>query len=138
MWSIDYVQVPVDEKIANCINQEDNDEKNEKSPNNMLARPTPIHHRLVKQINVSSDSGGSLIKSGSESSLSEDSNVRRGSLQRNGSGEGGSTKEWKNEQEDEKETCSDTEECVAPVPNARRRRSRVHATFRKSEGVNVM
>lgn len=132
MWSIDYVQVPIDEKDINITSKESKEGKWEK-PNNTIIRPTPIHHRLVKQINVSSESGGSLIKSGSESSLSEDSNARRASIDRNRSGEG-STKEWRNEQEEEKETCSDTEESVTPVASSRRRRSRVQGNFRKSEG----
>lgn len=130
MWSIDYVQVPVEGREA--IAHKDNEEKIAEKANNIL-RPTPIHSRLVKQINVSSESGGSLIKSGSESSLSEDSNIRRGSIQRNGSDEG-SSKEWKNEQEEEKETCSDTEECIVPIPTTSRRRSRIQGNLRKSEG----
>lgn len=135
MWSIDYVQVPVEGKEGNSSKECAIEVKsNEKSNNNHILRPTPIHSRLVKQINVSSDSGGSLIKSGSESSLSEDSNARRGSIQRNGSDEG-SSKEWKNEQEEEKETCSDTEESILPVPTANRRRSRIQGNLRKSEGI---
>ncbi|XP_074038577.1 WD repeat and FYVE domain-containing protein 3-like isoform X1 [Leptinotarsa decemlineata] len=75
----------------------------------------------------------SLMKSGSESSLSEE-NVKS-SVDRQKSNDS-STKEWRSEQQDEKETCSDTEECAPPVAPARRRRSRVHGGFRKSEGGN--
>ncbi|XP_044260057.1 WD repeat and FYVE domain-containing protein 3 isoform X2 [Tribolium madens] len=118
MWSIEYVQVP-DETNTNV-------EPKHQSP----AKPTPIHHRLVKQINVSNDSSLSLMKSGSESSLSEDNNPRRPSIDRQAS-----SKEWRSEQQNEKETCSDTEEASPPIP-VRRRRSRVHGGFRKSEGGN--
>ncbi|XP_074035631.1 uncharacterized protein isoform X1 [Leptinotarsa decemlineata] len=54
----------------------------------------------------------SLMKSGSESSLSEE-NVKS-SVDRQKSNYS-STKEWRSEQQDEKETCSDTEECAPPV-----------------------
>lgn len=50
--------------------------------------------------------------------------------------EEGSSKEWHNEQQNEKEVCSDTEETPAhpPIAAVRRRRSRVHCGLRKSEG----
>ncbi|KAJ8966192.1 hypothetical protein NQ317_015412 [Molorchus minor] len=87
------------------------------------------------QINVSNDSSGcSLMKSGSESSLSEDNT--RSSLDKQRCDEG-SSKEWRSEQQDEKDTCSDTEETLPPVAPARRRRSRVHVSFRKSEDTRV-
>lgn len=118
MWSIDYVQVPSE------------DQTNE-APSASLTKPTPIHHRLVKQVHISHDSVGSLMKSGSESSLSEDAAVRV-SIEK----EGGSPKEWRKEQENEKEVCSDVEENQLPPPVAavRRRRSRVCVGLRKSEG----
>lgn len=116
MWSIDYVQVP-----DNSVKPESKEKVQNQSP----LRPAPIHHRLVKQINVSNDSSASFLKSGSESSLSEDANTRSET----------SCKEWRNEQQNEKETCSDTEDVSPPVP-VRRRRSRVHGGFRKSEGGN--
>lgn len=121
MWSIDYVQVPDENSSA----------ETEKHPSkDTHQRPTPIHHRLVKQINVSNDSAGSLMKSGSESSLSEDNSLAKDKHKLEGS-----TKEWRNEQQNEKEVCSDTEEAPTPPPTAvRRRRSRVHAGLRKSEG----
>lgn len=110
MWSIDYVQVP--------------SEGNETSTNKIA----PIHHRLVKQVHISNDSSGSLMKSGSESSLSEDTAAVRVSVE--------SAKEWRKEQENEKEICSDIEENQLPPPVAavRRRRSRVAVGLRKSEG----
>lgn len=114
MWSIDYVQTP--DNTAK--------ESKDKVQNQSPLRHAPIHHRLVKQINVSNDSG-SFMKSGSESSLSEDANTKSET----------SCKEWRNEQQNEKETCSDTEDVSPPVP-VRRRRSRVHGGFRKSEGGN--
>ncbi|CAH1111054.1 unnamed protein product [Psylliodes chrysocephalus] len=142
MWSVDYVQVP-DDQVPNPINTKSEPPKSPKSPklNESVSRPSSIHHKLVKQINVSSisslgNSGSSLMKSGSESSLSEE-NTRRTSIDRQISNES-STKEWRSEQQDEKETCSDTEESsMPPVAPVRRRRSRVHGGFiRKSEGGN--
>lgn len=128
MWSIDYVQVPREEKEMPTKETKSNEKQTEH-----VIKPTPIHNRLVKQINVSNDSSGSLIKSGSESSLSEDCSIRRNSIDRQRSGEK-SSKEWRNEQQEEKETCSDNEEKIPQVP-VRRRRSRVHGGFRKSEGI---
>ncbi|KAJ8919114.1 hypothetical protein NQ315_012099 [Exocentrus adspersus] len=134
MWSIDYVQVPDEESTTTSI-PNTADSKFSKQSNESTIKTVAIHHRLVKQINVSTDSQGlCLMKSGSESSLSED-NIRRSSVDRQRSDES-SSKEWRNEQQDEKETCSDTEESVAPVAPARRRKSRVHMSFRKSEGGN--
>lgn len=125
MWSIDYVQVPMDEKdLALHLKREESLTPTKK--------PLALHSRLVKQINISNDSGSgtgssiSLMKSGSESSLSEDSAAKI--LKE------GSPKEWRSEQEDEKETCSDSEEVKVPTAPVRRRRSRVHGGFRKSEG----
>lgn len=136
MWSIDYVQVPDEDSTNTSVQKSPVESKSPKSPkpsNEPAVKTTPIHHRLVKQINVSSDSTGLyLMKSGSESSLSED-NTRRSSVDRQRSNES-SNKEWRSEQQDEKETCSDTEDITPPVAPARRRRSRVHVSFRKSEG----
>lgn len=136
MWSIDYVQVPDEEekdKEKILTNKEETKPTTDQIKTNEIAKPLPIHSRLVKQINVSNDSIGSgLIKSGSESSLSEDSTVRRGSIEHQRSGEI-SSKEWRTKQQEEKDTCSDTEEVTPPVPPVRRR-SRIHASPRKSEG----
>lgn len=75
------------------------------------------------------------MKSGSESSLSEDNNAMRMSVEKQLLEEGGSPKEWRNEQQNEKEVCSDTDENQLPPPVAvRRRRSRVCVGLRKSEG----
>lgn len=128
MWSIEYVQVPAEEKDGSYQTSKEETPKPAEAP----AKPLSIHNRLVKQVNISNDSAGSLIKSGSESSLSEDNTTTRGSIDRQRSGES-SSKEWRSEQQDEKETCSDTEESP-PVVSVRRRRSRVHGGFRKSEG----
>ncbi|XP_074041175.1 WD repeat and FYVE domain containing 3 bchs isoform X2 [Leptinotarsa decemlineata] len=134
MWSIDYVQVPEEERIITTSCKPVVESKSSKPCNEPATKPSPVHHRLVKQINVSSTgSMSSLMKSGSESSLSEE-NVKS-SVDRQKSNDS-STKEWRSEQQDEKETCSDTEECAPPVAPARRRRSRVHGGFRKSEGGN--
>nr|XP_022909115.1 WD repeat and FYVE domain-containing protein 3 [Onthophagus taurus] len=129
MWSIEYVQVPEEKE-----RDQQKDDKEKEKPSEP-ARPLSIHNRLVKQVNVSNDSSGSLIKSGSESSLSEEcTSGRRGSVERQRSNES-SSKEWRSEQQDEKETCSDTED-LPPVVAVRRRRSKVHGGFRKSEGGN--
>ncbi|XP_060523655.1 WD repeat and FYVE domain-containing protein 3 [Cylas formicarius] len=133
MWSIDYVQVPIEEGSATPTHRMQSPKhKPNQEITNEPVKPISAHHRLVKQIHVASD--GSLIKSGSESSLSEDITHKR-TVDINISEEG-STKERQNEQQEEKETCSDVEESVPPVAPARRRRSRVHAGFRKSEGGN--
>ncbi|KAG5870011.1 hypothetical protein JTB14_023053 [Gonioctena quinquepunctata] len=127
MWSIDYVQVP-DETTNPTTTCKPISET--KSPKHCK----PLHHRLIKQINVSSiGSIGGLMKSGSESSLSEEN--MRSPVDRQRSEES-SSKEWRSEQQDEKETCSDIEECTPPLVPTRRRRSRVHGGFRKSEGGN--
>lgn len=119
MWSLDYVQVPMEPT---------NESKEVRSQNNSPMKATPLHnHRLTKQINISIDSSSTLMKSGSESSLSEDGNNKKIES---------SCKEWRSEQQDEKETCSDEEQHAPPVP-VRRRRSRIHGGFRKSEGVQV-
>lgn len=120
MWSLDYVQVPAEDKTSDLPQS-----------STSIIKPTPMHHRLVKQVHISNDSGGSLMKSGSESSLSEDTAALRVSIDQ----EGASTKEWRKEQENEKEICSDVEENQLPPPVAvRRRRSRVSVGLRKSEG----
>ncbi|KAB0793199.1 hypothetical protein PPYR_12819 [Photinus pyralis] len=133
MWSIDYVQVP-DENDKEKPNKDNVKvvQIAEQPKTNEIVKPLPIHSRLVKQVNVSNDSVGSnLVKSGSESSLSEDSTIRRSSVDRQRSGEI-SCKEWRSKQQDEKDTCSDTED-TPPVPPARRR-SRMQGIPRKSEG----
>ncbi|KAF5299222.1 hypothetical protein FQA39_LY02395 [Lamprigera yunnana] len=135
MWSIDYVQVPDEDEKEKINKEEAKPLTAENTKTNKVIRPLPIHSRLVKQINVSNDSiGSNLVKSGSESSLSEDSTVRRGSIERQKSNEM-SSKEWRSKQQDEKDTCSDSEEIIPPVPPIRRR-SRIHASPRKSEGGN--
>lgn len=130
MWSIEYVQVPFDETAASKSGSRPDTPKRTEA-----VKPLPIHNRLVKQINISNDSiSGILVKSGSESSLSEESNLKAGT-ERQAPCEI-SSKEWRSKLQNEKETCSDNEETVViatPIPPARRR-SRVHAAIRKSEG----
>lgn len=129
MWSIDYVQVPDDDSKDGFRSNPQTPKKNE------TAKPLPIYNRLVKQINISNESiGSSLVKSGSESSLSEE-NTTKGSIERQRPVEM-SSKEWRSKQQDEKDICSDNEEVLAatpPIPPVRRR-SRIHAAVRKSEG----
>lgn len=152
MWSMDYVQVPIDddpssltaiEPIRSPANKNTASSQSDQSePRPATHRPTPsaLHGRLVKQIHVSSSGEGAaglLVKSGSESSLSEDSSRHTAASASDRPLEG-SPKEWRSEQQDEKEVCSDNEEsCVVKdqiEPVVRRRRSRVNTVFRKSEG----
>lgn len=127
MWSIEYVQVPSEDRELGP--------KEDAKVSETSSKPLSIHNRLVKQVNISNESGlGGLMKSGSESSLSEENVTRVPSLDRQKSNEC-SSKEWRSEQQqDEKDTCSDVEESAPPIPTIRRRRSRVHGGFRKSEG----
>lgn len=135
---MDYVQVPIDDDSLNNSSKEDKPKatmtasRNTNNSSESSQRPTALHNRLVKQINVSSDSSsGFLVKSGSESSLSEDTNTAADTI---------STKEWQREKQNEKDVCSDNEEASAPIPSSsaviRRRRSRVNTVFRKSEGIH--
>ncbi|KAK9884773.1 hypothetical protein WA026_009003 [Henosepilachna vigintioctopunctata] len=132
MWCIDYVQVPNDIQSIKWETQK------EAKYNDAEKHKLIINHRLVKQINISNESSGnSLMKSGSESSLSEDNTII---TIREAVVEEKSSKEWRNEQQNEKDTCSDTEEIVPmtpPVP-ARRKRSRIHAGLRGSTDNNSL
>jgi len=65
MWSLDYVQVPVEDEQK----PKESDSETDKISNEH-AKTGPPHHRLVKQIHVSQDGSRNLMKSGSESSLS--------------------------------------------------------------------
>ncbi|CAG9764999.1 unnamed protein product [Ceutorhynchus assimilis] len=118
MWSLDYVQVPIEEeKIIITVNNEIN----------------PARHKLARDANVVSHDNNSrnLMKSGSESSISGDK-VKIDTVIVSCEG---SAKEWQRGQQEEKETCSDGEEpTVPPVAPVRRRRSRVHAGFRSEGG----
>lgn len=129
MWSIDYVQVP--DEQSNITKSAAPSPKHTK-PNNESFSGASSQRLLMKQTHVFNDEMRlSSIKSGSESSLSED-NVKFSSRQKC---DDYSNKEWINEQQNEKETCSDTEECASPVAPARRRKSRVNIGLRKSEGM---
>lgn len=77
MWSMEYVQVPkVPLSKESSVSKECTDEKNKDvgESNSMLkTRPIAVQ-RLVKQLSISSETineQGSVMKSGSESSLSE-------------------------------------------------------------------
>ncbi|XP_018321850.1 WD repeat and FYVE domain-containing protein 3 [Agrilus planipennis] len=154
MWSIDYVQVPDEKSNSSSKNDQNIKKAKDKPPmspvKKVISSTTPLHNRLVKQLNISGDSVGStgssgssyLIKSGSESSLSEESSLvtKNTSFERQITDElsskSMSSKEIKAEMQEEKETCSDGDEAILstpPVPPVRRR-SRVHGTLRKSEG----
>lgn len=135
MWSVDYVQVP-DEQIA--IVKSVSEIKNTHSPkhskpnNETFNHSNPSQRHLMKQTHVFNEEiKMSSLKSGSESSLSEDNLKSFSNRQRS---DDYSNKEWINEQQNEKETCSDTEECAPPIAPARRRKSRVQMSLRKSEG----
>lgn len=134
MWAIDYVQVPDDQIKAtksNSENKNSNSPKHSKPDNESFSPTVSSQRHLIKQPNVFNDEVRmSSLKSGSESSLNEDSS-KFSSKQRS---DDCSSKEWISEQQDEKETCSDTEECAPPVAPARRRKSKVQMGLRKSEG----
>lgn len=136
MWSIDYVQVP-DEQFNTLKTNPDGkavDSPKHSKPNNESFNQSVTQRHLMKQTRVfNEDIRMTSIKSGSESSLSEENLKSFPTRQRS---EDYSNKEWINEQQDEKETCSDTEELVPPVAPARRRKSRVSMALRKSEGGN--
>lgn len=135
MWSIDYVQVPDEQFNATKPIPDGKTVKSQKhsKPNNdSFGQSAPSQRHLMKQTHVfNEDIRMASIKSGSESSLSEENLKSFSSRQRS---DDYSNKEWINEQQDEKETCSDTEELVLPVAPARRRKSRVIMGLRKSEG----
>lgn len=143
---MDYVQVPIEDDAAQQPQQlqKETTKNTEQTTVATVAknptRPTPsaLHGRLVKQIHVSSSGEGAaglLVKSGSESSLSEDSSQRRGSTECESS-----AKEWRSEQQDEKDVCSDNEDSTTPALKdassqgdttvVRRRRSRVTINIR--------
>lgn len=135
MWSIDYVQVPDEQIINSKILSETsrtNSPKHAKPNNEAFCTSMTTSRHLKKQSHVFNDEMKmSSLKSGSESSLTEDNLKAFSNRQRS---DDYSSKEWISEQQDEKETCSDTEECTPPVPPARRRKSRVQIGLRKSEG----
>lgn len=138
MWSVDYVQVPDDQTNFNKSVSENKNvhlPKLSKPNNESFHQQALIQRHLIKQTHVFTDEVRmSSIKSGSESSLSEDNFKSFLNRQRS---DDYSSKEWINEQQDEKETCSDTEECTPPIAPARRRKSRVHMGLRKSEGYST-
>ncbi|XP_066149954.1 WD repeat and FYVE domain-containing protein 3 [Euwallacea fornicatus] len=137
MWSLDYVQVPIEDdqqkstEILKLRTESESGVADKLSNETSIKTPVP-HHRLVKQIHVSQESSRNLMKSGSESSLSGDAGPKTPKIEMIITCEG-SPKEWQREQQEEKETCSDGEE--PPVPPVRRRRSsRVHGGFRSEGG----
>ncbi|XP_019753468.2 WD repeat and FYVE domain-containing protein 3 isoform X1 [Dendroctonus ponderosae] len=134
MWSLDYVQVPIedDHKNSNIVKPKADGNSNSPEKINTEVKPATPHHRLVKQVHVSNDNARNLMKSGSESSLSGDASPKV-KIEMVITSEG-SPKEWQREHQDEKEACSDGEEMSPPVPPVRRRRSRVHGGFRSEGG----
>ncbi|XP_050299394.1 WD repeat and FYVE domain-containing protein 3 [Anthonomus grandis grandis] len=124
MWSLDYVQVPIE--TCNPAKKDNNTKSNNNEPS------------LVKEKNTQQESGRNLMKSGSESSLAGDLGIKN-KIEMVISCES-SLKEWEREKQEEKETCSDGEEqsnnssSPAPVAPVRRRRSRVHGGFRSEGG----
>nr|CAD7454369.1 unnamed protein product [Timema tahoe] len=146
MWSVDYVQVPKEDRQA-VKEGEDTKENGVKN--------------LVKQISISADFPGndtaSLVKSGSESSLSEDEGETTPEVESTQEEKREGKKEIERAQE-EKEMCSDEDTNQAeeagesgPIPHAphtplprqeavtespvvlRRKASRANPHFRKSE-----
>ncbi|XP_051170147.1 WD repeat and FYVE domain-containing protein 3 [Leptopilina boulardi] len=125
MWSMDYVQVPGEEEKPE-INEIENSKKEEQTKEENTKKRV---HELVKQMSISAEnSGGTLAKSGSESSLSESENTKEASRTH-----------------EEKEECSDNESSngsgnkLSPQTSSSstvvlRRKSRCNPLFRKSEG----
>lgn len=76
MWSLDYVQVPIEDEQKDSStrsksrNNSESQASEKISNETVAAKPNVPHHRLVKQIHVSHDNSRNLMKSGSESSLS--------------------------------------------------------------------
>ncbi|KAL1139731.1 hypothetical protein AAG570_006709 [Ranatra chinensis] len=159
MWSMDYVQVPKEETISpsdldSDVNVNDlktisvgvTDEPDEKETK------TRVHKQLAKQISLtneysSNEKKGSVTKSGSESSLSEDGDNKpsksvEGDTDSLEGGEGkGKKKKEPDVQLEEKEKCSDDEnnerqpsdEGGVPVVRRRRSSARANPQLRKSE-----
>ncbi|XP_071644042.1 WD repeat and FYVE domain-containing protein 3 isoform X2 [Temnothorax longispinosus] len=127
MWSMDYVQVPSEEEKPEEVTTAK--EKNEKQSTEGNQTETKKRvQELVKQMSISAEGSGALMKSGSESSLSEAENPKEASRLH-----------------EEKEECSDNESSNGssnkPSPQNNhaslvvlRRKSRGNPMFRKSEG----
>ncbi|XP_029662380.1 WD repeat and FYVE domain-containing protein 3 isoform X2 [Formica exsecta] len=129
MWSMDYVQVPAEEEKPEEVTVVEK-EKNEKQSTEENQTETTMKRvqELVKQMSISAEGSGILMKSGSESSLSETENAKEASRLH-----------------EEKEECSDNESSNGssnkPSPQNNhaslvvlRRKSRGNPMFRKSEG----
>ncbi|KMR04720.1 wd repeat and fyve domain-containing protein 3 [Lasius niger] len=129
MWSMDYVQVPAEEEKPEEVMAAEK-EKNEKQSTEENQTETTMKRvkELVKQMSISAEGSSILMKSGSESSLSETENAKEASRLH-----------------EEKEECSDNESSNGssnkPSPQNNhaslvvlRRKSRGNPMFRKSEG----
>ncbi|XP_014604234.1 PREDICTED: WD repeat and FYVE domain-containing protein 3 isoform X1 [Polistes canadensis] len=128
MWSMDYVQVPAEEEQSEEVyaNKEGQDDTNVQVDQSESTKKRV--HEFVKQMSISTEEAGMLMKSGSESSLSEPENTKEASRAH-----------------EEKEECSDNESsngsnnkslshCNHPTAVILRRKSRGNPMFRKSEG----
>lgn len=128
MWSMDYVQVPAEDEKAEESDAKADVEAVSTNVKNDSENTKKRVHDLVKQISMSTESSGMLVKSGSESSLSETENAKEASRLH-----------------EEKEECSDNESSNGssnkPIHQSNhaatvvlRRKSRCNPMFRKSEG----
>ncbi|XP_063226772.1 WD repeat and FYVE domain-containing protein 3 isoform X2 [Bacillus rossius redtenbacheri] len=127
MWSVDYVQVPKEERLLSKDDEEKDQEAKPAGHDDCTVRD------LVKQISLPSDFSGVMTKSASESSLSEDEKEGQ--------------KEAERARVEEKEMCSDEDPLAtedrdpgqgkapahSPPVVLRRKASRANPQFRKSE-----
>ncbi|KAL2720725.1 WD repeat and FYVE domain-containing protein 3-like isoform X1 [Vespula squamosa] len=128
MWSMDFVQVPAEEEQ---LEEFYGDKEGQDDPNVQVDQSESTKkrvHELVKQMSISTEGSGMLMKSGSESSLSEPENTKEASRAH-----------------EEKEECSDNESsngsnnkslshCNHASAVILRRKGRGNPMFRKSEG----
>ncbi|RZF45662.1 hypothetical protein LSTR_LSTR010613 [Laodelphax striatellus] len=147
MWSVDYVQVPKDDRPSLTLSvgpeDEEGGEERESKPKSEKVEETDrkarVHEQLVKQMSISAefdpDSPVLITKSGSESSLSDEGVVRDKDAKSKGRVKSIAARQKKQPdvQVEEKEACSGDEEPPVPVVRRRRSSARANPQFRKSE-----
>lgn len=141
MWSVDYVQVPKDDRVSISLSisvgveEEKEEEKIKEDKSVNKDRKSRVHEQLVKQMSISAEfepNSPVLVtksKSGSESSLSEDGKEKDNEEDIE---DRPKQKKEPDVQTEEKEACSDEEPSV-PVVLRRRSSARANPQFRKSE-----
>ncbi|KAH0568814.1 WD repeat and FYVE domain-containing protein 3 [Cotesia glomerata] len=128
MWSMDYVQVPAEEEKPEELAEKKAVKKQPSTEEERTESTKKRVHELVKQMSISAEESSLMMKSGSESSLSEAETLKEASRLH-----------------EEKEECSDNESSNSSnnkvcSKNAQsptvvlRRKSRGNPMFRKSEG----